>query len=111
MLVTALNPKIGYEKSSKIAKKAFAEGITLKQAALKLKYLKSSEFDEIVDPSKMTKSSQFKNKSKILSGFNSSTFLSIKSFKDFGLIIIFFLFFRIEFIPPDKTADLIFSKS
>ena len=53
MLVTALNPKIGYEKSSKIAKKAFEEGISLKQAAIKLKYLKSNEFDEIVDPSKM----------------------------------------------------------
>jgi Fumarase len=55
MLVTALNPKIGYEKSSKIAKKAFAEGISLKQAAIKLKYLKSEEFDAIVDPVKMTK--------------------------------------------------------
>ena len=57
MLVTALNPKIGYEKSSKIAKKAFSEGISLKQAAIKLKYIKSSEFDEIVDPSKMIKTS------------------------------------------------------
>ena len=57
MLVTALNPKIGYEKSSKIAKKAFSEGISLKQAAIKLKYLKSNEFDEIVDPIKMTKTS------------------------------------------------------
>ena len=56
MLVTALNPKIGYEKSAKIAKKAFSEGISLKQAAIKLKYLKSEEFDEIVVPSKMTKS-------------------------------------------------------
>ena len=55
MLVTALNPKIGYEKASKIAKKAFSEGISLKQAAIKLKYLKSSEFDEIIDPLKMTK--------------------------------------------------------
>ena len=55
MLVTALNPKIGYEKSSKIAQKAFADGISLKQAAIKLKYLKSNEFDEIVDPIKMTK--------------------------------------------------------
>ncbi len=55
MLVTALNPKIGYEKASKIAKKAFNEGISLKQAAIKLKYLKSSEFDEIIDPLKMTK--------------------------------------------------------
>ena len=57
MLVTALNPKIGYEKSAKIAKKAFSEGISLKQAAIKLKYLKSNEFDEIVDPSKMIKTS------------------------------------------------------
>ena len=56
MLVTALNPKIGYEKSAKIAKKAFSEGISLKQAAIKLKYLRSEEFDEIVVPSKMTKS-------------------------------------------------------
>ena len=55
MLVTALNPRIGYDKASKIAKKAFSEGISLKQAAIKLKYLKSSEFDAIVDPSKMTK--------------------------------------------------------
>ena len=55
MLVTALNPKIGYEKSAKIAKKAFSEGISLRQAAIKLKYLKSNEFDEIVVPSKMTK--------------------------------------------------------
>ena len=47
---------MGYEKSSKIAKKAFADGISLKQAALSLKYLKSNEFDEIVDPIKMTKS-------------------------------------------------------
>ncbi len=55
MLVTALNPKIGYDKASKIAKKAFAEGISLKQAAMKLKYLKSNEFDAIIDPLKMTK--------------------------------------------------------
>ena len=55
MLATALNPKIGYDKATKIAKKAHAEGISLKQAAIKLKYLKSSEFDEIVDPSKMIK--------------------------------------------------------
>ena len=55
MLVTALNPKIGYEKASKIAQKAFNEGISLKQAAIKLKYLKFSEFDEIIDPLKMTK--------------------------------------------------------
>ena len=55
MLVTALNPKIGYTKASEIAKKAFAENITLKDAAIKLDYLDSKEFDLIVDPKKMIK--------------------------------------------------------
>ncbi|MEE2695203.1 MAG: class II fumarate hydratase [Pseudomonadota bacterium] len=55
MLVTALNPKIGYSKSAEIAKKAHAEGISLKKAAVKLKYLKADEFEEIVNPKKMTK--------------------------------------------------------
>ena len=55
MLVTALNPKIGYTKASEIAKKAFAEDITLKDAAIKLDYLDSKEFDLIVDPKKMIK--------------------------------------------------------
>jgi len=55
MLVTALNPKIGYEKSAEIAKKAFSESITLKEAAVSLKYLTDKEFDEIVKPNKMTK--------------------------------------------------------
>ena len=54
MLVTALNPKIGYDKSSKIAKKAFEEKITLKESAIKLNYLTEKEFDEIVQPDKMT---------------------------------------------------------
>jgi len=53
MLVTALNTKIGYEKAAKIAKNAFAEGTTLKEAALKLGFLTEDEFDEWVDPSKM----------------------------------------------------------
>lgn len=53
MLVTALNTKIGYEKAAKIAKTAFAEGTTLKEAALKLGFLTEDEFDEWVDPSKM----------------------------------------------------------
>ncbi|MGB5988524.1 MAG: class II fumarate hydratase [Marinifilaceae bacterium] len=53
MLVTALNTHIGYEKSAKIAKKAHAEGTTLKAAALELAYLTEEEFDEWVDPSKM----------------------------------------------------------
>ena len=55
MLVTALNPKIGYTKASEVAKKAFTENITLKDAALKLDYLDSKEFDLIVDPKKMIK--------------------------------------------------------
>lgn len=53
MLVTALNTKIGYEKAAKIAKKAYAEGTTLKQAALELGYVTEKEFDEWVDPLKM----------------------------------------------------------
>jgi len=53
MLVTALNPIIGYDNSAKIAKKAHKEGITLKEAALKLNILSEEEFDQAVDPSKM----------------------------------------------------------
>lgn len=53
MLVTALNTHIGYEKSAKIAKKAHAEGTTLKAAALALEFLTEEEFDLWVDPSKM----------------------------------------------------------
>ena len=53
MLVTALNPKIGYRKSSEIANKAFHEDKSLKEAAVELKYLTSEEFDKIVDPKKM----------------------------------------------------------
>jgi fumarate hydratase, class II len=53
MLVTALNPKIGYYKSAEIAKKAHTEGTTLKAAALALGYLTEAEYDEWVDPKKM----------------------------------------------------------
>ncbi|KAI8335394.1 fumarate hydratase precursor rhizopus oryzae [Chlamydoabsidia padenii] len=53
MLVTALNGHIGYDKSAKIAKKAHADGSTLKEAALELGYLTSEQFDEWVDPTKM----------------------------------------------------------
>ena len=53
MLVTALNPRIGYSKSAEIAKLAFEEKITLKEAAKKLKYLDYAEFDKIVDPENM----------------------------------------------------------
>ena len=54
MLVTALNPHIGYEKAAEIAKTAHANGTTLKEEALRLGYLNETEFAEWVDPSKMT---------------------------------------------------------
>jgi fumarate hydratase class II len=53
MLVTALNTKIGYDKASEIAKKAYKEGTTLKAAALSLEYLNEKEFDAWVRPEKM----------------------------------------------------------
>lgn len=53
MLVTALNPKIGYYKAAEIAGKAHEEGTTLKAAALALGYLTESEYDKWVDPTKM----------------------------------------------------------
>jgi fumarate hydratase, class II len=53
MLVTALNTKIGYDKASVIAKKAFKEGSTLKEAAVSLGYLTSDEFDAWVRPGDM----------------------------------------------------------
>jgi len=54
MLVTALTPKIGYDKAAEIAKKAHHEKLTLRQAALELGYLTEREFDEIVRPENMT---------------------------------------------------------
>jgi fumarate hydratase class II len=53
MLVTALNPHIGYDKAAKIAKTAHAEGSTLREAALKLGYLTSEQFNNWVKPEKM----------------------------------------------------------
>jgi fumarate hydratase class II len=54
MLVTALAPKIGYDKAAEIAHKAHHEHLSLRKAALKLGYLTEREFDEIVRPEKMT---------------------------------------------------------
>ena len=54
MLVTALNPHIGYEKAAKIAKKAHADGSTLKAAALALGFLTEAQFNEWVKPELMT---------------------------------------------------------
>jgi fumarate hydratase class II len=53
MLVTALNPHIGYDKAAQIAKKAHQEGTTLKEAALALGYLDAGQFDAWVRPEKM----------------------------------------------------------
>ena len=54
MLVTALNPHIGYDKAAAIAKKAHHEGTTLREAALALGFVTAEEFDAWIDPSKMT---------------------------------------------------------
>jgi len=53
MLVTALSPVIGYDKSSKIAHYAMDHDLTLKDAAMKLGFISSEDFDRIVDPKKM----------------------------------------------------------
>jgi fumarate hydratase, class II len=53
MLVTALNPHIGYDKASKIAKNAHHKGLTLKQSALELGYLTEDQFNEWVRPENM----------------------------------------------------------
>ncbi|MEJ2383606.1 MAG: class II fumarate hydratase [Xanthomonadales bacterium] len=55
MLVTALNPHIGYDRAAQIAKKAFAEGTTLRAAAVALGILSGAEFDRIVRPEDMTR--------------------------------------------------------
>jgi fumarate hydratase class II len=56
MLVTALSPTIGYDKAAEIAHTAYHDGSSLRDACLKLGYLKGSEFDAIVDPADMTHS-------------------------------------------------------
>lgn len=53
MLVTALNPHIGYDKAAEIAKKAYAEGTTLREAALALDYVSAEDFDAWVRPQSM----------------------------------------------------------
>lgn len=53
MLVTALNPHIGYDKAARIAKKAYQDGTTLKEAAVALGILTAKEFDQYVKPERM----------------------------------------------------------
>lgn len=55
MLVTALNQIIGYDKASQIAKKAYKENISLKEATLQLGYLRPEEFDQATNPREMVK--------------------------------------------------------
>ena len=53
MLVTALNPHIGYDKAAKIAKTAHKEGSTLREAAVKLGFVTGEQFDAWVKPEEM----------------------------------------------------------
>ena len=53
MLVTALNPYIGYENAAKTVKKAFAENISLKEACVSLGFLTEERFDEVFHPESM----------------------------------------------------------
>jgi fumarate hydratase class II len=54
MLVTALNPHIGYDKAAQVAKNAHKKGISLRESAIELGYLTGDEFDEYVKPEEMT---------------------------------------------------------
>jgi len=56
MLVTALVPRIGYDKAAQVAKAALDHGTTLREAALKLGFVSGAEFDRLVQPASMTKS-------------------------------------------------------
>jgi fumarate hydratase class II len=55
MLVTALAPKIGYERAAAIAKAAHAKGTTLREEAIRLGYVTAAEFDRLVRPEAMTR--------------------------------------------------------
>jgi fumarate hydratase, class II len=55
MLVTALNPHIGYDAAAKVAKKAYAEGTSLRAACVELGFLSAEQFDQFVRPEKMVK--------------------------------------------------------
>jgi fumarate hydratase class II len=57
MLVTALSPKIGYDKAAEVAKAAHAKGTTLRKEAMRLGYVTGAEFDRLVRPRRMTRPS------------------------------------------------------
>ena len=62
MLVTALNPHIGYDKAAAIAKNAHKKGLTLKQSALQLGHLTEQQFNDWVKPEGMVGPTEFKGK-------------------------------------------------
>jgi len=62
MLVTCLNPKIGYDMASKVAKNAHKKGLTLKQSAMELKALSEEDFDLLVRPELMIGPEDYKGK-------------------------------------------------
>ena len=55
MLVTALSPRIGYDKAAQIAKAAHANGTTLREEAVRLGFVSGEEFDRLVRPVRMTR--------------------------------------------------------
>jgi len=55
MLVTALAPKIGYDKAARIAKAAHAKGTTLREEAIRSGFVTADEFDKAIDPKKMVR--------------------------------------------------------
>jgi fumarate hydratase class II len=62
MLVTALNPIIGYEKAAQIAKLAHKEHISLKEAAMRFGYISEELFDSVVRPELMVEPAQYVKK-------------------------------------------------
>ena len=66
MLVTALNPHIGYDKAAEISKKAYIEGTTLREAAITSGYITSEQFDAWVDPRNMVWNKLNKVKTRLL---------------------------------------------
>ena len=53
MLVTTLNPHIGYDKAAEVAKKAYKDNLSLREAIIDLGYMSGEEFDQLVQPEKM----------------------------------------------------------
>ena len=58
MLVTALNPHIGYDKAAEVAKKAHKENTTLREAIVELGYMSGEDFDKLVQPQDMIQPSK-----------------------------------------------------